>query len=326
MQLGYRYNNICMMILWVVLLAAPAEFCAQNNPQHSLYMVDIYKHNVAYAGFDRSVSANFNYRSQWSGLEGKPVHFYANAHLPVYLINGGVGMQIARDMAGGLGMTDLSLSYNRVQSFNRGIVSLGAAIGFRQLGVDGSVIRTPEGIYFGGFSHEDPILILPDQTGIKPSWMISFYTTNDFFDFGLSVRDLFANSANLGSINFIQSRQLDIYGAMPFFVNDLEIQASFYIKTTFEQSQSDLSIIMKNGNIFGGMSVRGFNENTFDSVVVLGGIRLNKHYTLSYSYDVGLSGLSDFNQGSHELNINYNLAKLIGIGLPPEIIYNPRNL
>ncbi len=299
---------------------------AQNTAQHSLYMVDIYRHNVAYAGFDRSVSANFNYRTQWSGIEGKPVHFYLNTHLPVYLLNGGVGFSISRDEAAGIAMTDFKMSYNRVQSFSRGILSFGAAIGFSQIGIDGRSIITPDGIYTGGFSHQDPILGINTENGIRPGWMVSFYTANDFFDFGISMRDLFGNAVNVGEINFLQSRQMDVYTAIPFFVRDLKMQASLYIKTTFEQTQSDLSLLIKNGNIFGGMSVRGFNENTFDSVVVLGGIKLNEHYTLSYSYDVGLSKLSDFSQGSHEININYNLNKLIGIGLPPEIIYNPRNL
>lgn len=315
-----------ILITCFVVVAFSSATYAQNNAQHSLYMIDIYNHNVAYAGFDRSLSANFNYRSQWSGLNGQPSSFYINAHLPVYLLNGGAGLSLARDKSGGLVMTDTRLSYNRVRSFSRGIFSVGAAIGLSQVAVDGSGIITPEGIYTSVISHEDPILITENMTGMHPGWMVSFYTANDLFDFGLSFRDMFGNALNVEKINFFQSRQMDIYGAIPFFVRDLKIQASFHIKSTFKQSQADMSIIIKNGNIFGGLTVRGFNENTFDSMVVLGGIRLNEHYTLSYSYDIGLSRLSDFNQGSHEININYNLNKLIGIGLPPEIIYNPRNL
>jgi hypothetical protein len=85
-------------------------------------------------------------------------------------------------------------------------------------------------------------------------------------------------------------------------------------------------LLLKSGNIFGGCSLRGFNDNSFDSLVILGGLRLSAHYSVSYSYDVGINALKTATQGSHELHINYNLNKLIGIGLPPEIIYNPRNL
>ncbi len=298
----------------------------QSIGQHSLYMVDIYKHNVAYAGFDRSLSANFNYRSQWSGIEGQPSHLYFNAHLPVYLLNGGVGFSVSNDRAAALKMTDVKFSYNRVRSFSRGIISVGASLGMKQTGLDGTQVRTPEGIYIGGFSHEDPILFTDFRSGVRPVWSMALYTATDYFDFGLSISDLFVNKTTLSKINFIDSRKMDVYAAIPFYIKELKIQASLYIKTNFKQTQSDLSIMLKNGNIFGGLSMRGFNENSFDSAVFFGGIKLNEHYTLSYSYDVGLSILSDVSQGSHEININYNLNKLIGIGLPPEIIYNPRNL
>lgn len=311
---------------FIFFLLLSVSLSAQSTGQHSLYMVDIYNHNVAYAGFDRSVSANFNYRSQWAGINGQPNQVYVNAHLPVYLLNGGAGMRLSSDRSGGLAITELMLSYNRVRSFNAGIVSVGAGFGWRQTGVDGSVIRTPEGVYVGGFSHEDPILFNDSQLGSQLSWSLALYTATDWGDFGLSLNNLGGSRGNISEINFSYPGTLDIYGAIPFFVNDLKIQASLYIKTNFEQSQGELSILLKNGNIFGGLSARGFNENSLDSAVIIGGIKLNEHYTLSYSYDIGLSSLADYTQGSHEININYNLNKLIGIGLPPEIIYNPRNL
>jgi type IX secretion system PorP/SprF family membrane protein len=313
-------------LLSVIIMVSGLTAEAQNNAQHTLYMVDIYRHNVAYGGFDRSLSANFNYRTQWAGLDGQPNSVYFNAHLPVYLLNGGAGFSLSTDKSGGLRISEMQLSYNRVRSFGRGIVSFGGSLGLRQLGIDGGVIRTPDGIYQGGFSHEDPILFIDSQAGSHLNWNLAFFTKTDFFDLGLSVRNLFANATDIEGINFISSRQINAYGAIPFFVNDLEIQASLYMKTNLQQWQTDMSVIVKSGNVFGGLSIRGFNENSFDSAIFLGGVRLNEHYTLSYSYDVSLGGFSDFNQGSHEILINYNLNKLIGIGLPPEIIYNPRDL
>ena len=102
----------------------------QSEGIHSLYMVDIYNHNVAYAGFDNSISANFNYRSQWSGIEGQPDQLYFNVHLPVYLLDGGVGMSISNDQSGVFSFTTMQLSYNRVRSFGAGIISVGLAAGF----------------------------------------------------------------------------------------------------------------------------------------------------------------------------------------------------
>ena len=55
-------------------------------------------------------------------------------------------------------------------------------------------------------------------------------------------------------------------------------------------------------------------------------LTFNEHYTLSYAYDIGLSALRGSHEGTHEILLNYNLNKLIGAGLPPKIIYNPRFL
>jgi len=313
-------------ILAILLLFSINDWCiSQGSLQSSLYMLDIYQHNPAYAGFDRSISANFNYRTQWTGVLENPIHLNANVHLPVYLLNGGVGMSITNESAGALSFTKVNLSYNRVESFQGGIISGGLSLGFKQLGVNGDLIRTPLGSYDGTFSHEDPILGETKFNGITPDWVLGIFARTDYFDFGLTIENLFFSQASIENINFQNSKIISLYGGIPFFINELEIQPSLHIKTNLQQIQTDLSVIVKSGNIFGGLGLRGFNENSFDALSFFGGIKLNDHYTLSYAYDFILSELSTFSQGTHEININYNLNKLIGIGLPPEIIYDPRH-
>jgi len=313
-------------ILAILLLSSINYWClGQGSLQSSMYMVDIYQHNPAYAGFDNSISANFNYRTQWTGVLENPTHLNANVHLPVYLLNGGVGMSITSESAGALSFTKVNLSYNRVQSFEGGIISGGVSVGFKQIGVNGNLIRTPLGNYDGVFSHEDPILNETNFSGITPDWVVGVFGRTDYFDFGLTVENLFLSQVTFENLNFQNSKIISFYGATPFYINDLEIQPSLYIKTNLQQIQTDLSVMAKSGNIFGGLGLRGFNENSFDAISFFGGIKLNEHYTLSYAYDFVISELSNFSQGTHELNINYNLNKLIGIGLPPEIIYNPRH-
>ena len=47
---------------------------------------------------------------------------------------------------------------------------------------------------------------------------------------------------------------------------------------------------------------------------------------IGYAYDYTTSNFGQFNSGSHEIMINYNLNKVIGNPLPARIIYNPRFL
>ena len=290
-----------------------------------MYMVDKYQINPAYAGFDRSISANFNYRTQWTGVLENPNQVNANVHLPVYLLNGGVGMSVTNETSGALQFTSVNFSYNRVQSYQTGIISGGIRLGLQQIGLNGELIRTPTGIYDGIFSHEDAVLPNINASGLALDWALGLFAKTDYLDIGLTVENIFLSSAKIESVNFENSKIISLYAGLPLFINDLEIEPSLYIKTNTLQFQTDISVKVKNGNIFGGLGLRGYNEYSLDALSFFGGIKLNEHYTLSYAYDFILNELSNFSQGTHEININYNFNKLIGIGLPPEIIYDTRH-
>jgi len=315
---------------WMIALCCVinVSFCkAQQSPQHSLYMIDKYQINPAYAGFDRSLSANFNYRSQWSGLNGSPRQAYFNAHLPIYLLDGGLGVTFRSDKAGTLGFTEFTTSYNRVLSMRNGILSGGVRLGFIQRTNDGVSIITPDGFYNpNAFNHNDPILSEGITRGTNLVWTIGIYFSSNKFNGGVTLSDFYLGDASVGDATVASNKMASFMGQLSILVNELQFKPSLLVKTNGQYYQTDLSIIGKSGNIFGGLGIRGFNENSFESLIILGGIKLNKHYTLTYSYDMGLGSLKNASQGSHEININYNLNKLIGIGLAPEIIYNPRNL
>ena len=69
----------------------------------------------------------------------------------------------------------------------------------------------------------------------------------------------------------------------------------------------------------------GLGYSSGDAVVVLLGANLGKHLRVGYSYDYNLSGLSRFNDGSHEIFVGYDLT----IKLPTRpllIIRSPRNM
>lgn len=317
---------ILILFLFLIVGTAP-KVLAQHSQQHSLYMVDKYKQNPAYGGLDRSLSINLNYRSQWNNLPGQPKQFYVNGHLPIYLFNGSAGMELYTDNTGVLNTTGLTVSYNYVQPIFRGLLSGGLRIGLEQNTLDGSAIVTPDGTYGPNtINHNDPLLTNEKIASWAPVWQLGGFIGHDLFDAGLTISNIFPDAVSVGDSKIKKSFTVSAYGQVPFYIGEYEIAPSLLIKTNGDILQTDISCLLKNGNIFGGLSLRGYNDISLDALVFIGGIRLNQHYTLSYSYDAGLSDIKNVSQGTHEVNINYNLNKRIGIGLPPEIIYNPRNL
>ena len=107
----------------------------------------------------------------------------------------------------------------------------------------------------------------------------------------------------------------------------LSLHPSVLVRSDAVQTQTDFSLTAKfNDNIFGGVSLRGYNSESIDAAAILAGFRLSEKTTFMYAYDMTLSGLRDVSNGSHEVGLRYNLNKPIGAGRLPRIIYNPRSL
>jgi hypothetical protein len=112
-----------------------------------------------------------------------------------------------------------------------------------------------------------------------------------------------------------------------FYNESISFHPGIFVKSDLIQTQIDFSArVDYNGNIFGGVSLRGYGKNSFDAAVLFAGMKLNDNLSVAYAYDIGLSALNQIHRGSHEIVLNFNLNKVIGDGLLPKIIYNPRFL
>jgi hypothetical protein len=79
--------------LLLLLLAVP--MLGQQAAQYSLYRLNKYAFNPAYAGLDNSLSMTGVYRTQWVSLPGAPVSQHFNAHMPlVHHWRRGIGISV----------------------------------------------------------------------------------------------------------------------------------------------------------------------------------------------------------------------------------------
>lgn len=301
---------------------------SQQQSQYTQFVLNKYIFNPAYAGLDFSVSANLMYRNQWDGIDGNPRDISLNAHLPFYLWSGAIGGIIERQSSGVISQTSLSGSYNYVSSLQYGLLSFGGRLGISQLSVDGSRIITPEGDYNGIFSHNDPVLLENSDLGIGLKWDAGVFFYNKKIEIGVAISHLPQNFISLERTSFGQTTHMNGFFQYNFkLFENIDLLQSILLKTDFNQVQSDISSIFKiNGNIFGGINMRGYNSRSLDAMAIIAGMKLGNHYTISYSYDLGVSGLRRAHEGTHEVLLNYNLRKLLGSGELPKIIFNPRYL
>lgn len=312
-------------------LFAKYTIFAQLSPQYSLYMLNPYNYNVAYAGMDNSLSVTGVFRKQWVGLEGSPSTQNLNLHLPFYYIKGGIGMKLENDMLGQWRSTRVMLSYNYIQTLKKSAqLSLGIGGGFVQGSLDGSKLRAPEGEYgANSVVHNDNLLPTTKISGVSPSFSAGLVFKNKKTTAGIGIQDLFPAKISFEKNNisqiYLQPNYFFTFAHQISLNESFLLKPYFLVKTDTKTIQTDVSLLLEyKNNIFSGISFRGYNKNTIDALIVNLGYRINKNITLAYAYDINISNLRSYNAGSHEILLNYNLQQKIGGGILPAIIFNPR--
>ncbi len=303
---------------------------AQMGQQYSLYMLNPFYTNPAYAGLDNSLSVTGVYRKQWVGLEGSPSSQNINAHMPFYYLRGGIGINIDNDIIGAERSSSATVSYNyQIPVTKKGILSIGLAGGLIQRSIDGAKLRARDGNYEGGLiEHNDQLLSNIEENAFAPTFNAGIYYQSETFEAGLSSTHLTDPKVTYTNSSFVYNRHYYMFLKYNFDLNNtLSVHPSIMIKSNVNQLQTDFSVIVKyNDNIFGGTAFRGYNKNAIDALVLMAGYKLNEKITLAYAYDITLSTYNTTSQGSHEIVVNYNLNKVLGGGIPEKIIHNPRFL
>lgn len=314
----------------IILLIVAGRVSAQQSEQYSLYFLDPYTTNPAYGGLDGSLSLTAGLRQQWTDLPGRPASQLVQGHIPLYRFQGAAGLQMMNEQIGNGRITHFSLSYNYVRPMREVLLSAGLAAGVSFRSFDGTAWRAPDGQYIGGgIDHQDPELLNDAVSGQSPFIALGVYAIWRKLEAGVVVRQLLSPASSLdplGSYGFRNWWQVQVRYEWDFYTK-LSLRPSFQVKTDGSQWQSDAGLLLSyNGKLFGGMSLRGFSASTLNALVFIGGIQLNDHYQLTYSFDQAIGPLQGIAGGSHELMLRYNLRKRIGGGGLPRIIYNPRFL
>ena len=311
----------------LVVFSIHAE--AQLFGHYTQHMLNKYQFNPAFGGLERSLSVHLSTRSQWTNSTQNPGQQYLSAHLPVYSLNGAVGMQIENESLGLQQHTSAQLSYNYVLKSSVGLFSFGASAGILRIGLNGAGIVTPEGEYNGPIiNHNDPELTEQFISGNTVINTLGVYYVGDYLEAGVSMMNFPSRNSGLDPSNLALSPRLTMYIESYFLLGNAgnKVTTSALLMTNESATQLTLSGLGEFGNILAGMSLRGFSSKSLDAINFLIGSQVNKKLRISYSYDYGLSNIQTFSEGSHELQLNYNLNKQIAIGLPPKVIYNPRSL
>lgn len=319
-----------MRFFTLILLFASLKTAAQQLPQYSLYMLNQFGWNPARAGSENSLSVTGIWRSQWNGLEGAPQTQQVNAHLPLNALRSGLGLVLENDATGPQRTTGGQFAWTYRLETRRGtLISAGLSGGFSQFTLDGSLLRTPDGIYTDPAlpNHHDPTLPTGRESAGAPVFGAGLYIMPRKLEIGLAAQQILEPRWAFAQNLTVQARRtFSSMIARPFeLTDDLVLKPSIFIKTDLAEWQMEISAMGQlRENWLGGLSFRGFAAKNRDALVFFVGTKLNERTRVAYAFDWSISALGQANRGSHELLLNYNLGKDLGKGRLPAVIYNPR--
>ncbi len=137
-----KLNTLCLLLLATLVLSlVNTKAKAQLNPLSSMYFLNQYQANPAYAGLTDGLNVNVNYRKQWSNIPGSPSTQAITADYKMNKV--GLGVNFYNEKAGSLKRNKAvaTYAYHLPLSGNDQKLNFGASVGIMNEQVDYSDIN-----------------------------------------------------------------------------------------------------------------------------------------------------------------------------------------
>lgn len=293
------------VILSLILFVLSSEYIyAQQDSQYTNYMYNTININPAYAG-SRGVMSIFGlHRNQWVGLDGAPVTNTFSLNSPIKNSNFGIGLSILNDRIGPSDENGISIDISyTIKTSEKYKLSFGVKGTANLLNID----FTRLSIYNPG----DVLAQNNVDNRFSPNVGFGVYYHSNKTYFGFSVPNMletkhFEESNNLASSSVASERMHYHFIAGTVFDLSSEIKFKPALLTKVVAGaplQVDLSAnFLINDKFTAGLAYRW--DAAFSALV---GFQVSDSWFIGYGYDMEVTKLAEYNSGSHEIFLRYEL-------------------
>jgi type IX secretion system PorP/SprF family membrane protein len=296
-------------ILFVSFLFFIIKVSAQQDSQYTQYMYNMNVINPAYAtGMQSMLDIGTLYRTQWVGAVGAPKTLNVFAHMPVNKkIEMGFSL-ISDDIGDGAKKeNNFYVDFAYVLQLNESHrLSLGLKAGATSLQTN-----------FNGFKFEStsPDFAFENINILKPNIGIGAYYFNDVYYIGLSAPNLL-NSKHIeerSGISNYGSENVHVFftGGYVFTLSD-----AFKLKPAFMSKfvkGAPIAVDISANVLYNDKFELGAAYRVGDAISTLVNVKVTPSVRVGYAYDYTISNLGQFNSGTHEIFVIFNLD-LLGKG------------
>jgi type IX secretion system PorP/SprF family membrane protein len=292
-------------ILTALILLLAVSAYSQQDPLFSQYMFNKLAFNPGYAGSRDLLTADALYRYQWVNIDGAPRTVSASVHSPLANPHLALGLTVYDDQIGPMDYNGALGTFAYRIIFPKGKLSFGLQAGFRHSGIKFSK--------FNSYSETDPFLV--NQLQLQKEWVpdanFGIYYYSDKFYAGVSSKQLLQNESavikdNAGNSQF--TKLMRHFYAMTGVAIPLSEAVVFrpsllakFVPNAPPQLDLNASFLINN-TLWLGASYR-----TEKALSLITEINIAQNFRLGYSYDIWLNELKEYNKGSHEIRLSYDL-------------------
>ena len=302
---GAYFSFLVGIIVWITFISGgTGRAYAQQDSQYTNYMYNTQLINPAYVGTRQQLTALVLYRNQWVGLDGAPKTLNFGIHSPVGDAQRlGLGLSVFKDEIGPANESNIAadVSYTIPVNDDGTVLSFGLKGGINILDIDYTKIRlrNPSDVSF-----QNNI-----DNRLTPIIGLGFFLHNtDVWYAGISTPNLL-KTTHYDDVKVSNvTEEMHIYATAGYVFNLSEttkFKPAVMVKTIIG---GPLALDVSANFLFHEKFTLGAAYRWSAAVSGLVGFQLSDSIMAGYAYDYGLQELMNYNSGSHEVFLRFELG------------------
>ena len=272
---------------------------AQQDAQFTQYMYNTININPAYAGSRGALSMFALYRAQWVGLDGAPVTSAVSINTPLNESNLGLGVSVINDKIGPTTENAISadLSYTVPTSLTWKL-SFGIKATANLFDLDATKL-----------TNKIPDPSLQNYSKFTPNIGAGLYYHSDEAYLGFSIPNFIETNRYKDNEVAIFKERINYYFIGGFIVNlndYIKFKPAFLGKIV---QGTPLQLDLSGNFMFYDKFTLGISYRWSAALSAMVGFKVSDGIYVGYGYDKETTNLGNYNSGSHELFLRYDLFK-----------------
>ncbi|MEO8774148.1 MAG: type IX secretion system membrane protein PorP/SprF [Gelidibacter sp.] len=294
-----KISKLLVLLLFVGMFFAIPSAQAQQDSQYTQYMYNTHSVNPAYAGSRGSLSIMGLYRNQWVGLDGAPKTLNFSAHSPIGIKGVGLGLGFTSDKLGPSAESTITADFSYTITLENELklaFGLKGGVSIWDLDPNKLTIHNPNDYNLSQENTSSPVI----GAGLylyTPTWYVGFSSPN-------VLETQYYDEVQISTAS--EKTHIYFIGGYVFTVNsNLKLKPAILAKAVVG---APLALDFSANALLHEKVTFGLAYRLNAAVSALAGFQISDQMMIGYSYDYDTTPIGNYNSGSHEIFLRFELG------------------